>query len=169
MICLLCEKRQKGEAFEPCLSGGQVFHPVDGIYGVNNVTQLLHAIDECKARRLSLNTLRQTFHTFAETWESFQVRWSLDEKSVPKAFAFSPRLQGVYKQPLREIEEAFVFLEDAYAELDELEAADAAALEALGEAVHTFFRKVCSATALLFKKLENPKGDFGALLSNFGF
>lgn len=169
MICLQCDKRQKGEAFEPCSSCGQVFQPVEGIYGVNNVSQLLHAVDECKAGRLSLDGLRQTFNTFSDIWEGFQERWKLDEASVPEVFALSPTLEGIYKEPLRELEEAFGSLDEAFAGLDDLEVIDEAALDDLADEIKSFFRGVCSATALIFKKLENPKGDFGALLHSFGF
>lgn len=169
MICLQCDQRQKGEAFEPCSSCGHVFQPVNGIYGVNNVTQLLHAIDECKAGRLSLEQLRQSFGAFAEIWEGFQLRWRLEQKPVPQLFELRPTLQGVYEEPLEQIEQAFIHLEDAFADLDELDTVDEAALQALAEEVRSFFLGVCSAAALVFKKLENPKGDFGALLQNFSF
>ncbi len=135
---------------------------------MNNITQMLHAIGECQANRLSLEELRQTFDAFAETWEGFQARWKLDKLSVPKVFSLSPSLEGIYKKPLLEIEEAFTHLDDAFAQIDELETVDTAALDRLADNVRSFFTGVCSATALIFKKLENPKGDFGALLSNFG-
>lgn len=35
-------------------------------------------------------------------------------------------------------------------------------LQALAEEVRSFFLGVCSTAALIFKKLDNPKGDIGA-------
>ncbi len=169
MICLDCGKRQKGEVGEPCRSCGRAFEPTPGIYGINNISQLLSAVDECREGRLSPDALKTTFDAFAEVWEGFSERWKLPDAPVPELFELSPVSEGVYKEPLTQFEEAFAHLDDAFAALDEMDGVDPALLDDLADDVRQFFRGVCSAAAITFKKLENPKGDFGALLSNFSF
>lgn len=169
MICLDCGKRQKGEVGRPCPSCDRSFEPVPGIYGINNISQLLRAVEECREGRLSPDELRQTFDAFAEVWEGFSERWKLLDASVPEQFELSPVSEGIYKEPLGQLEESFAHLDDAFAALDEMESVDEAVLDDLAENLRHFFSGVCSAVAIIFKKLENPKGDFGALLHNFGF
>lgn len=169
MICLECGHRQRGKVENPCSSCGSVFQTVGGIYGVNNITQLLDAIEHCRSGTLSLDSLIARFDAFAEHWESFQKRWGLDKGSVPELFELSAQSQGIYEEPLGSLGEAFTHLDDAFAILDELESPESEALDRLADHLRQFFRGICSTAAILFKKLENKKGDFTSLLHNFGF
>ena len=75
MICLACGSAQKGEVGAKCPKCDFEHGRVDGIHGVNNVTQLFTTLEDFRNGRCDLDTLLERFDTFAGKWDGFQKRW----------------------------------------------------------------------------------------------
>lgn len=159
MLCLACGATRTAEVGEPCPECNIECTPVDGIYGVNNVTQLLTGIEEFRGGLIDLDTLLTRFDLFEQKWEAFQRRWKLDNDTAPALFDLPPEKKPFYEPSLNQIEEAFVCLGDAFELLDHLEEPDAELLDEIEEHLRSFFHGICSASAVLFANLDSVKAS----------
>lgn len=140
---------------------------MSGLFGTNNISQLLQALEDTAAGQRDLDELTERVGIFLEIWDEFAERWKLSELSVPERFELSDDLEAVYAEPLEQIEAALEHLNTAVSDLDALESPDPAALKKIEESIRLFSRGICSAGAALFTKLENRGGDFDSLLEMF--
>lgn len=168
MICLACGGAQKGEVGAKCPKCDFEHGRVDGIHGVNNVTQLFTTLEDFRNGRCDLDTLLERFDTFAGKWDGFQKRWHLDKDAAPELFDLDETKKPFYEPSLNELEDAFVHLNDAFELLDELEEPDHKILDEITLHIRRFFHGVCSSCATVFSKLDSPKGDLGGLLNALG-
>lgn len=168
MICLQCGHRQPHAERENCASCHAEFRKVEGVFGVNNFTQVLQALEDFRASRIDHDRFREIFDAFYELWEKAASRWKVVDGRIRDMLALSPELQAVYEAPLMDIESGLDELLAAAEIADALEEAEESDLEALEDHLRLFFRKVCSSAGAIFTKLESRGGDFGALLSAFG-
>lgn len=168
MICLKCGHRQPDAERETCASCGAGFRKVEGVFGVNNFTQVLQALEDFRAGTIDPDRFREVFDAFYELWDKTASRWKVVDGRIRDMLALSPELQAVYEAPLMEIEGGLDELLAAAEITDALEEAEETDLQALEDHLRLFFRMICSSSGAIFTKLESRGGDFGALLSAFG-
>ncbi len=168
MICLRCSAKQSEPGVDRCSSCEEEFRPVSGLWGVNNISQLLLSIESLKSGEIDLDEFRERFDTFLELWEQFSEKWGLSEATVPEVFSLNRALDSVYGTSLQELEDSIEELNQALDEVDGLSHVDPAALDRIEDHIRLFCRRVCSACAAVFTKLESRGGDFASLLDNFG-
>jgi hypothetical protein len=168
MICLKCGELQDQSSPTTCQACGFKFRYVEGIFGTNNISQLVQGLEDFREGRLGLDELIERFELFLEVWEYFSQEWGLHENTAVTLFALDRELEAVYGEPLHQVEEALEHLNMAIDTLEGLSEDDDEKAALIEEQVRLFSRKVCSASALIFKKLESRDGDFGSLLDNFG-
>jgi hypothetical protein len=166
MLCLDCGKRQKSAEPGTCASCGARHNTVPGVHGINHVSQLLHAIEQCREGRLDRDGLQDRFAAFEEGWQGFVERWRLEEGTIAEGLGLNGTLLTVYGPLLERLEEALGSLNSALDMLDAMETAGPHELEKLEEEVRDFWRGSCSALAGLFKKLDTRHGDVDSLLSS---
>ena len=167
MICLLCGEPQKKPGVEKCDACKSEFALVPGLFGYNNISQLIHALDLFRKGEIGAEEVQERFGNFLTAWESFSEKWGLQEQSVPEAFNLKRDLDAVYGGLLNDLEEAMGPLNDALDKVEEL-TDDSRDVDDIEEAVRHFCRRVCSTSAAMFTKLESRGGDFDSLLENFG-
>jgi hypothetical protein len=166
MICLDCGKPQGTAEPGVCPSCGAKHSTVPGIFGINHVSQLLHAIEMCREGKLELDGLQERFSAFEEGWQGFVERWNLEEDTIAQALALDDTLVSVYGPLLERLEDSLQHLNNALDMLDAMESPGTHELEALEEELRYFWRGSCSALAGLFKKLDTRRGDVDSLLSS---
>ncbi|MCA9780213.1 MAG: hypothetical protein KC800_25980 [Candidatus Eremiobacteraeota bacterium] len=167
MICLHCGTTVKKSGATECPSCKGEFRYVSGLFGTNNVSQLLQALEDCGQGRIDADEVKERFGNFLEVWDRFAEKWSLLEQSVPDRFRMPSELEAVYGQSLEKIEEAVEQLNSAVAYLESLDELEKGDLEELDTSVRMFSRLICSSGAALFTKLESRGGDFDSLLEMF--
>jgi hypothetical protein len=167
MICLSCGESVTKSGATECPSCKEEFRYVSGLFGTNNISQLLQALEDTAAGTCDLEELNDRVGVFLEVWDDFAARWKITDRTVPERFELSEELEAVYGEPLAQIEEAIEHLNAAVSELDGLESAEPEVLKRIESSVRLFSRRVCSAGAVLFTKLENRGGDFDSLLEMF--
>jgi hypothetical protein len=167
MICLQCGAEQSRPGVVRCSTCQVEFRPASGLFGVNNISQLLGSIEDLRSGAIDLAELRERFGTFLDVWDQFCEKWGLVEVTVPTAFGLNPELESVYGPLLQQLEDSIEELNKALDGVDNLSDADAAQLEEIEDHIRRFCRSVCSACAGMFTKLESRGGDFASLLDNF--
>jgi len=168
MICLHCGQPVKQSGATECPSCKGEFRYVSGLFGTNNVSQLLQALEDCRQGRIDADEVKERFGNFLEVWDLFAEKWSLLDQTVPERFQLESDLEAVYGPPLQKIEEGIEQLNSAVTYLETLDQLEKEDLDELETSVRLFSRLICSSGAALFTKLESRGGDFDSLLEMFG-
>jgi hypothetical protein len=166
-VCLRCGSAQKGPVSDRCRSCQREFRSVAGLFGTNNISQLLASLEDLKSGDITLAAFEEHFGVFLEIWEKFADSWGIQTQQLTTLFKLEHELAAVYGKLLDEIEDGLDQLTLALEIVEELEPEDLAPVDTIEDNIRLFSRRVCSATAGMFTKLESREGDFGSLLDAF--
>lgn len=167
-ICLYCGSTEKRPEPQVCPSCQGEFRTVSGLFGINNISQLIAAVEDLRNNDCSLDEFEERFSFFLELWEGFAESWELPGRDLGSVFQLDSALDGVYGKLLTELDEGIAQLGSALEIIETRDEGDTSALEQVEDHVRLFSRRVCSASAGIFTKLESRDGDFSSLLDAFG-